>query len=134
MKVTNLKVCKCMYLAAAACVAFWTGATEGLEGIMTGAPIEAGLGVTLIDFILTVGAGEARAAGTGVAIDFIRARPSIEARAVNIKNIDLNHFPPILYLNICLCSRIMENDMRYLDNSILTFQCNRGCRFHSGCQ
>lgn len=74
-----------MYLAAAACVAFWTGATEGLEGIMTGAPIEAGLGVTLIDFILTVGAGEARAAGTGVAIDFICARPSIEARAVNIK-------------------------------------------------
>lgn len=84
-KGTNLKVCKCMYLAAAACVAFWTGATEGLEGIMTGAPIEAGLGVTLIDFILTVGAGEARTAGTRVAIDFICARPSIEARAVNIK-------------------------------------------------
>lgn len=98
-----------MYLAAAACVAFWTGATEGLEGIMTGAPIEAGLGVTLIDFILTVGASEARAAGTGVAIDFVCARPSIEARAVNIKtkqNIDLNHSSPILYLNMCLCSRI----------------------------
>lgn len=85
-----------MYLAAAARVAFWTGATEGLEGIMTGAPIEAGLGVTLIDFILTVGAGEARAAGTGVAIDFICARPSIEARAVNTKKHSFKSFFPHL--------------------------------------
>lgn len=48
---------------------------------MTDASVEAGLGITLIDFILAVGASEARAAGTGVAIDFVCAYPSIEAGA-----------------------------------------------------
>lgn len=81
----------CVYLAAVASVAFGAGATEGLEGILTDASVKAGLGVTLVDLILAVGASEAWAAGTGVAIDFICARPSIEARAVNMsKNMDLN--------------------------------------------
>lgn len=72
-----------MYLAAVAGVAFGTGAPEGLQGILTDASIEAGLGVTLIDFILAVGAGEARTTLTGVAIYFVCACPSIEARTVS---------------------------------------------------
>lgn len=49
----------CVYLAAVASVALRAGATEGLQGILTDASIEAGLGVTLIDLILAVGASEA---------------------------------------------------------------------------
>lgn len=48
-----------MYLAAVACVAFVAGAPEGSKGILTDASIEAGLGVTLVDLILAVGASEA---------------------------------------------------------------------------
>lgn len=73
-----------MYLATVASIALGTRATEGLQGILTDASIETRLGVTLIDFILAVGASEARATGTGISIDFIRARPSIEARAVDM--------------------------------------------------
>lgn len=72
----------CVYLAAVASVALRAGATEGLQGILTDASIEAGLGVTLIDLILAVGASEAWAAVTGITIDFICTRSSIEARAV----------------------------------------------------
>lgn len=49
----------CVYLAAGASVALGAGATEGLEGILTDASIKAGLGVTLIDLVLAVGASEA---------------------------------------------------------------------------
>lgn len=72
-----------VYLAAVASVALWAGATEGLQGILTDASIEAGLGVTLIDLILAMGASEAWAARTGIAIDFICACSSIKARAVD---------------------------------------------------
>lgn len=48
-----------MYLAAEASVALGAGATEGLQGVLTDASIEAGLGVTLVDLILAVGASEA---------------------------------------------------------------------------
>ena len=83
--------CVCVYLAAVASVALGAGATEWLQGILTDASVEAGLRVTLIDLILAVGASEAWAAGTGIAIDFVCARPSIEARAANIsKNVNLN--------------------------------------------
>lgn len=48
-----------LYLTASASVALGAGATEGLQGILTDASVEAGLGVTFIDLILTVGASEA---------------------------------------------------------------------------
>lgn len=68
-------------LASVASVALGAGAAEGLQGILTYAPIQARLGITLVDFILAVGAGEAGAARTRIAIDFIGARASVEARA-----------------------------------------------------
>lgn len=78
-----------MYLAAVASVALGAGATEGFQGILTDASVEARLGVTLINLILAVRASEAWAAGTGIAVDFICARPTIEARAINMsKNMD----------------------------------------------
>lgn len=70
------------YLAAVACVAFRAGAAEGLEGVLADAAVEAGLRVALVDFVLTVRAGEAGAAVASVAVDFVRARPSVEAGAV----------------------------------------------------
>lgn len=59
IEVRRLKVCECVYLAAVASVAFGAGATEGLEGILTDSSIKAGLGVTLVDLILAMGASEA---------------------------------------------------------------------------
>lgn len=73
-----------MYLATIASITLGTGAAEGLQGILTDSSVETGLGVTLIDLILAVGTSEARATSTGIAIDFVCARPSIEARAVDI--------------------------------------------------
>ncbi len=52
-------VCECVYLAAVASVALGAGATEGLQGILTDASVEARLGVTLVDLVLAVGASEA---------------------------------------------------------------------------
>lgn len=46
-------------LTAVADIALGAGATERLQGILTDASVEAGLGVTLVDFILAVGASEA---------------------------------------------------------------------------
>lgn len=69
-----------MYLATVASITLGTGAAERLQGILTDSPIETGLGVAFIDLILAVGTSEARATGAGVAIDFVCACPSIEAR------------------------------------------------------
>lgn len=49
----------CVYLAAVTSVTLRAGATEGLQGILTDASVEAGLGVTLIDLVLAMGASEA---------------------------------------------------------------------------
>lgn len=46
-------------LAAVASVALGAGATEGFQGILTDASVEARLGVTLINLILAVRASEA---------------------------------------------------------------------------
>lgn len=62
-----------VYLAALAGVAFGTGAAERAQSILTEASVETRLGITLVDLILAVRAREARAAGTGIAIDFIYA-------------------------------------------------------------
>lgn len=56
---TFLVESECVYLAAVASVTLRAGATEGLQGILTDASVEAGLGVTLIDLVLAVGASEA---------------------------------------------------------------------------
>lgn len=52
-----------MYLTAVAEKTFGAGTSEGFESILTDAPIEAGLGITLIHLILAVGTSEARTAG-----------------------------------------------------------------------
>lgn len=71
----------CWHLAAVPSEAFGAGAAEGLQGVLADAAVEAGLRVALVDLVLAVGAGEAGAAAAGVAVDFVRARPSIEAGA-----------------------------------------------------
>lgn len=69
------------HLAAVPSEAFGTGAAEGLQGVLADAAVEAGLRVALVDLVLAVRAGEAGAAAARVAVDFVRARPSIEAGA-----------------------------------------------------
>lgn len=46
-------------LTAVSGEALGAGAAEGLQAVLTDAPVETGLGVTLINLILAVGAGEA---------------------------------------------------------------------------
>lgn len=67
-------------LAAVTLVAFGTRAAERLKTVLTNPSIQTGLGVTLVHLVLTVGACETGATGAGVAIDFVCACPSIEAR------------------------------------------------------
>lgn len=71
----------CSHLAAVPSEAFGAGAAEGLQGVLAHAAVEAGLRVALVDLVLAVRAGEAGAAAAGVAVDFVRARPSVEAGA-----------------------------------------------------
>lgn len=48
----------CDYLTAVASIALGAGATVGPQGILADASVQTGLGVTLIDLILTVGASK----------------------------------------------------------------------------
>lgn len=74
------------YLAAVPSEAFGAGAAEGLQGVLADAAVEARLRVALVDFVLAVGAGEAGAAAAGVAVDLVRARPSVEAGAAECRS------------------------------------------------
>lgn len=59
-----------------------TGALVRPVAVLTRAPVQAWLGVTLIDVVLTVAAREAGQAHTGEGVDAIHARPTIEAGAL----------------------------------------------------
>lgn len=71
-----------VYLAAAAGVALWAGAAEGLHTVLAHSSVEAGLRVALVHLVLTVFSGEACAACAGKAIDLIHAGTTVKARAV----------------------------------------------------
>lgn len=57
------------------------GTLVGAVAVQTGATVEAGLGVTLVDVVLAVAAGEAWQTQAGEGIDAIHAGATIEARA-----------------------------------------------------
>lgn len=69
-------------LASVPGVTFGTRAAERLKSVLANPTVQTGLGVTLVHLVLTVGSCETGAAGAGVAIDFVCACPSIEARAL----------------------------------------------------
>lgn len=69
------------YLAVEPGVPLGTGALVGAVAVLTRAPVQAGLGVTLIDVVLTVAAREAGQAHTGEGVDAIHTCPTVEAGA-----------------------------------------------------
>lgn len=69
------------YLAVEPSVSLGTGALVRPVAVLTRAPVQAGLGVTLVDVVLTVAAGEAGWTEAGEGVDAIHAGPPIEAGA-----------------------------------------------------
>lgn len=72
------------YLTVNSGVAERTGALVRPVTVKTRAAVEAGLGVTLVDVVLAVAAGEARQAETGEGVDAVHAGAAVEAGAENI--------------------------------------------------
>lgn len=69
------------YLTVNSSVAKRTGALVCPVTVKTRAAVEAGLGVTLVDVVLAVAAGEARQAETGEGVDAIHTGAAVEAGA-----------------------------------------------------
>lgn len=69
------------YLAVEPSVSLGTGALVRPIAVLTRAPVQAGLGVTLVDVVLTVAAREAGWTEAGEGVDAIHAGPPIEAGA-----------------------------------------------------
>lgn len=57
----------------------WAGAFVGSVAVVAGATIQAGLGVTFVDIMLTVAASEARGANTSEGVDPIHTGTTVEA-------------------------------------------------------
>lgn len=70
-----------LYLAVEAGVALGTGALVCAIAVLTRAPVQARLGVTLVDVVLAVAAREAGQADTGEGVDAIHACATVEAGA-----------------------------------------------------
>lgn len=69
------------YLAIESGVALRAGALVSPVAVLARPPIQAGPGVTLVDVVLTINAGEARRADTGEGVDAIHTGGPIEAGA-----------------------------------------------------
>lgn len=69
------------YLAVEAGVSLGTGALVRPVAVLTRAPVQARLGVTLVDVVLTVAAREAGQADAGEGVDAIHAGATVEAGA-----------------------------------------------------
>lgn len=70
------------YLAVVAMVSLRTGALVCAVAVLTGASVHTGSGITLVDVMLAIVAGEALRAQTGEAVDAIHAGATIKTRAV----------------------------------------------------
>lgn len=69
------------HLAVLASVAQGTDTPVGAQAVHTGAPVEAGVGVTLVDLCQAEGAREAQGAPAGEGIDAIHTGATIETGA-----------------------------------------------------
>lgn len=69
------------YLAVEASVPLGTGAFVCPVAVLTRAPVQAGLRITLVDVVLAVAAREAGQAHAGEGVDAIHACPTVEAGA-----------------------------------------------------
>lgn len=72
-----------LYLAVEPRVSLGTSALVGPIAVLTRAPVQARLGVALVDVMLAVAAREAGWTDAGEGIDAIHAGPTIEAGAGN---------------------------------------------------
>lgn len=72
-----------LYLAVEPGVSLGTRALVRPVAVLAGAPVEAGLGVALVDVVLAVAAREAGRAEAGERVDAIHAGPTVEAGAGN---------------------------------------------------
>ena len=69
------------YLTVEPVVTMGTGALVGAIAVQAGPSVEAGSGVTLVDVMLAVAAGEARRTQAGEGVDAVHTRTPVEAGA-----------------------------------------------------
>lgn len=73
------------YLAVDSRVTVRTGALVGPVAVEAGAPVEARFGVTLVDVMLAVAAGETRQTQAGEGIDAVHTGATVEAGTADTK-------------------------------------------------